>query len=332
MNSFGRLFRITILGESHGAAVGVVVDGCPAGLPLVPVDFESDLERRKSGKPGTTGRKEPDRPTLSSGVFEGATTGSPILILFENKDTDSSAYELLKRTPRPGQADLVALQKYGGFNDYRGGGPFSGRLTTGLVAAGVIAKKLIEPAEVTADLIEAGGSADVQKTVEEALQSHDSIGGLIACQTRGLPPGLGEPFFDSTESLLSHMLFSIPGIKAVEFGAGFASSRMRGSEFNDEIVSATGETRTNNAGGINGGITSGNELFFRVAVRPTASIGKSQHTIDVDTGEPAEVSVKGRHDACFALRVPVIVEAACAIVLADLMLLEQRIPRILKVR
>lgn len=187
MNSFGRLFRITILGASHGAAVGVVVDGCPAGLPLAPADFESDLERRKSGKPGTTGRKEPDRPTITSGLFEDTTTGSPILILFENRDTDSSAYDPLKRTPRPGQADLVAFQKYGGFNDYRGGGPFSGRLTAGLVAAGVIAKKLIRPAEVTAELLEAGGSTNVKKAVEEALQAHDSIGGMIECRIQGLP-------------------------------------------------------------------------------------------------------------------------------------------------
>jgi len=330
MNSFGRLFRVGMFGESHGPHVGVVVDGAPAGLPLGVADFFADAERRRSGKPGTTARKETDSPTIASGVFEGRTTGAPILILFENRDVDSSAYEPLRRTPRPGQADLVALQKYGGFNDYRGGGAFSGRLTAALVAAGVIAKKLIRPAEVAAELVEAGGSADVEGAIEKAVKARDSIGGVVGCRVRGLPAGLGEPFFDSTEGLLSHLLFSIPGIKAVEFGSGIASSRMAGSEFNDEIVSTTGETRTNNAGGIIGGITNGNDVLFRVAVRPTASIGRSQHTVNMDTGELCEVSAKGRHDACFAVRVPVIVEAACAIVMADLMLIEQRIPRIFR--
>jgi chorismate synthase len=328
MNSFGRLFRIEIFGESHGPLVGVAVDGCPAGLPLGPDDFTADLGRRKSGRPGTTARKEGDSPRIASGVFEGRTTGSPILILFENTDVDSAAYESIRRTPRPGQADLVAHQKYGGFNDYRGGGPFSGRLTTGLVAAGVLAKKLIRPVKVEAHLMEAGGSADVEGAIGEALCAQDSIGGLIACGARGLQAGLGEPFFDSAESLLSHLLFSIPGIKAVEFGSGMASSRMKGSEFNDEILSVEGKTRSNNAGGIIGGITNGNDLLFRVAVRPTASIGKIQRTINMETGDACEMSIKGRHDACFAVRVPVIVEAACAIVMADLMLIEQRIPRI----
>lgn len=330
MNSIGTFFRMTIFGESHGPYVGVVVDGCPAGLPLSLDDFTGDLGRRKGGKTGTTARKETDIPELAAGVFEGCTTGAPILILFENGDVDSSAYEPLRRTPRPGHADLAAYQKYGGFNDYRGGGAFSGRLTAALVAAGVIAKKLIKPAEVTAELIEAGGSEDMEKALKTAIRANDSIGGIVACRAHGLCAGLGEPFFDSTESLLSHLLFSIPGIKAVEFGAGFAGARMRGSEFNDPIASGTGETRTNNAGGINGGITNGNDLLLRVAVRPTASIGIPQDTIDLDTGEQTRLSIKGRHDVCFALRVPVIIEAACAIVMADLMLREQKIPRVLE--
>jgi chorismate synthase len=330
VNSFGRLFRIDIFGESHGPHVGVMVDGTPAGLPLGPVDFLADMERRRSGKPGTTARKEEDIPSIASGLFEGRTTGAPILILFENRDVDSSVYAPLRRTPRPGQADLVASQKYGGFNDYRGGGAFSGRLTTALVAAGVIAKKLIRPAEVAAEIMEAGGSTDVERAIAKAIKACDSIGGVVGCRAQGLPAGLGEPFFDSAEGLLSHLLFSIPGIKAIEFGSGFAGARMRGSEFNDEIVSTTGETRTNNAGGMIGGITNGNDVIFRVAIRPTASIGKSQRTVDMDTGERCDVSVKGRHDVCFATRVPVIIEAACAIVMADLMLIEQRIPRILR--
>ena len=330
MNSFGKLFRIEIFGESHGPTVGVVVDGCPAGLPLGFDDFADDLERRKSGRLGTTGRKEADSPRIASGLFNGRTTGAPILILFDNRDVDSSAYEPIRGRPRPGQADLVADQKYGGFNDFRGGGPFSGRLTTGLVAAGAIAKKLVRPVEVAAELIEADGSTDIEGAINRAIEAHDSIGGLIYCRAAGLPVGLGEPFFDSVESLMAHLLFSIPGIKAVEFGAGLASSRMKGSEFNDEILSIEGRTRTNNAGGINGGITNGNDLLFRVAIRPTASIGKTQRTINMETGDGCDISITGRHDACFAVRVPVIVEAACAIVVADLMLIEQRIPRILR--
>lgn len=330
MNSFGKLFRIEIFGESHGPTVGVVVDGCPAGLPLCFDDFADDLERRKSGRLGTTGRKEADSPRIASGLFNGRTTGAPILILFDNRDVDSSAYEPIRGRPRPGQADLVADQKYGGFNDFRGGGPFSGRLTTGLVAAGAIAKKLVRPVEVAAESIEADGSTDIEGAINRAIEAHDSIGGLIYCRAAGLPVGLGEPFFDSVESLMAHLLFSIPGIKAVEFGAGLASSRMKGSEFNDEILSIEGRTRTNNAGGINGGIANGNDLLFRVAIRPTASIGKTQRTIDMKTGDGCDISITGRHDACFAVRVPVIVEAACAIVVADLMLIEQRIQRILR--
>jgi len=328
MNSFGRLFRITIFGESHGPRVGVVVDGCPPGLSLSTADFASDLGRRMSGMAGTTARREADIPSIVSGLFEGRTTGAPLTILFKNEDTDPGAYAPFRRTPRPGQADFVAIRKYGGFNDHRGGGQFSGRLTAGLVAAGVIAKKLIRPIVVEALLVEAGGSVDVERAVEAAVVARDSIGGTVECRASLLPVGLGEPFFDSMESLLSHLVFSIPGIKAIEFGQGFACARMAGSEYNDRIVSPSGETATNNSGGIIGGITNGNPLFFKVAVRPTASIGRAQQTVDLETGQPAEVLAAGRHDTCFALRVPVIVEAACAIVLADAMLLEQRIPRI----
>lgn len=328
MNTFGRLFRISLFGESHGRCVGVLIDGCPAGLPLSVDDFLPDLDRRKSGRPGTTPRKEEDIPSIMSGLFEGRTTGAAIVILFENKDVDSSSYDSFRVTPRPGQADFVAIRKYGGFNDYRGGGIFSGRLTAALVAAGVIAKEVIHPARVEAGLLEAGGSVDIDGAIEAAVRNRDSVGGIVECRAKGLPVGLGEPLIDSAESLLGHLIFAIPGIKGVEFGAGFAGSRMTGSEYNDEIVSTTGETKTNNAGGINGGITNGNELVLRVAVRPTASISKSQSTIDMETGERRRLSVEGRHDACFAVRVPVVVEAATAIVMADLMLLEQKIPRI----
>jgi chorismate synthase len=328
MNTIGRFFRISIFGESHGQSVGVLIDGCPAGLQIQEKHFLADLERRKSGRPGTTPRREKDAPIIMTGLFNGKTTGSPILITFENQDTDSSAYDRIRTTPRPGHADFVAFRKFAGFNDYRGGGAFSGRLTAPMVAAGVLAKMLIHPVRVEARLLEAGGSTEIEQAVEKAMAREDSIGGIIECRAAGLPVGLGEPFFDSVESVLSHLVFSIPGIKGIEFGAGFDCSRMTGSDYNDEIVSATGETTTNNSGGINGGITNGNDLFFRVAVKPTSSIAKTQSTIDLETGEGRELRVGGRHDTCIALRIPVIVEAATAIVLADLMLQEQKIPRV----
>jgi len=323
MNTFGRMFRLSILGESHGDGIGILIDGCPAGVAISPEDFSEDLERRKSGAKGTTSRKESDMPLIKSGVFKGRTTGAPILIYLENNDVDSSAYEEIKDKPRPGHADLTAMQKYGGFSDYRGGGHFSGRLTAALVAAGVVAKRIIKPAKPEAKLIEGIG-------IEKAVKEGDSVGGIVECKVNGVPSGLGEPFFDSVESLLSHVVFSIPAIKGIEFGAGFASAKMKGSEYNDEIVNAEGKTKTNNSGGINGGITNGNELVFRVAVKPAASIKKPQKTVDMKTGDKIEIAIEGRHDACIALRVPVVLEAVTAAVLADLMLAEQRIPRVMR--
>ena len=319
MNSFGRVFRVSILGESHGEFAGILIDGCPAGLALSETEFVHDLERRKSGAKGTTARRESDEPLIKTGIMNGKTTGAPVLILFKNTDTDSSAYEQIRYTPRPGHADLVAFQKYGGFNDYRGGGHFSGRLTVGLVAAGVIAKKLIEPARVEARIIEIGGSREIEKTLEDTLRKRDSVGGILSCRVTGLPAGLGEPFFDSVESLISHMVFSVPAVKGIEFGAGFRGSSMRGSDYNDEIIDLEGRTKTNNAGGINGGLTNGNDVIFRVAVRPTASIPGPQPTIDMRDGKTATLFLEGRHDMCIALRVPVIIEAVTAIALADLL-------------
>lgn len=328
MNSFGRQFRVNILGESHGESVGVLIDGCPAGIPLSQEEFLFDLDRRRGGRKGTTSRKEPDVPLLKTGIFKGRTTGAPILILFENTNVDSSAYEDIRFTPRPGQADFVAYHKYGGFNDYRGGGPFSGRLTAGLVAAGVIAKKLISPVSVDAQIVEAGGSTDIEKAVNHAVETGESIGGIVRCMARNLPIGLGEPFFDSVESLISHMVFSIPAVVGIEFGVGFGAARMTGRDHNDEICNHRGMTQTNNAGGINGGITNGNDVVFAVAVKPTASISAPQRTIDIRTGARVNIAVRGRHDVCIALRVPVIVEAVTAIVFADLMFMEQKIRRI----
>jgi len=334
MNSFGRLFRITIFGESHGEGVGVVIDGCPAGLPLSMEEFLPDLERRKGGlQKGTTPRKEDDLPIFKSGLFNGKTTGAPITILFENKNTRSGDYEKQRAVPRPGHADFVANKKFGGFEDYRGGGHFSGRLTVALVAAGVIAKKLLAVGEgeirVDAAILEIGGESDLEKGLQKAIDAKDTIGGIVECRVSGLPIGLGEPFFDSAESVLGHAVFAIPAIRGIEFGTGFAAAKMFGSEHNDAIEDPNGRTRTNHAGGVVGGITNGNELVFRIAVKPTSSTPKEQQTLNWETGALEPFSVKGRHDLCIALRVPVVLEAVTAVVLADLLLLEQQIKRVI---
>jgi chorismate synthase len=328
MNSFGRIFRINIFGESHGPGVGVVIDGCPAGIPLSVSDFEKDLSRRKSGAKGTTPRKEEDLPNLLSGIYNNHSTGAPIGVFFENKNTRSSDYSKLKDIPRPGHADFVASQKFGGFQDYRGGGHFSGRLTLALVAAGVVAKKILGNVEINAQLIEAGGSSDIEKAVEKALEMDDSIGGLVECCIRNVPVGLGEPFFDSVESALSHIVFAIPATKGIEFGSGFSAAAMRGSEHNDNIIKESGTTETNYAGGINGGISNGNEIIFRVAIKPASSTSRSQTTMNMKSGKMEDLVIEGRHDKCIALRVPPVLEAAAAIVMADLMLLEQKITRV----
>jgi chorismate synthase len=328
MNNFGKLFRVGIYGESHGKEVGILVDGCPAGLSLGERDFEKDLLRRKSGAKGTTPRLESDQPIIKTGVFNGKTTGAPILITFENKNIKSKDYKSLKDIPRPGHADFVAMKKFAGFNDNRGGGHFSGRLTLGLVAAGVVAKKIIRPVTVKAALIEAGGDTDIERAVNKAIEKNDSIGGIIECKVQDVPVGLGEPFFDSVESLVSHMMFSIPAIKGIEFGAGFKAAKMTGSQHNDLIINTHGKTETNHAGGINGGITNGNPIIFRIVVKPTSSISLPQETVNMKTGERTNLVIEGRHDVCIALRVPVVVECAAAVVLADLMFQEQKIPRI----
>jgi chorismate synthase len=330
MNSFGRIFRVSIFGESHGESVGIVIDGCPAGLSLSAEDLLPDLERRKGGQgKGTTPRKEDDFPFFKSGLFNGKTTGAPITIIFENKNTRSEDYNKQRSIPRPGHADWVAHQKYGGNEDYRGGGHFSARLTTGLVAAGAIAKKLMEGITIHAGVTEIGGEKDLEKGLQNAIDAKDSVGGIVECKVNGLPVGLGEPFFDSVESQIAHIAFAIPAVKGIEFGAGFAAAKMFGSQHNDAIENMQGKTRTNHAGGIVGGITNGNELVYRIAVKPTASTPKPQNSLNWDTGKTEDFSVKGRHDLCVALRAPVILEAATAVALVDLFLLEQKIPRII---
>ena len=356
MNTFGNKFKVSIFGESHGACIGVTVDGVLPGIPLSEVDFALDLDRRRAGAPGTTPRTESDEPELLSGVYNGYTTGAPVTVLFRNENTRSEDYEEFRKHPRPGHADFTANLKYGEFNDLRGSGMFSGRLTLGLVAAGVIAKKMLYFAQFSARLVEVGGLADPSawpEALKAAQAEGDSLGGVVACSVEGLPIGLGEPFWNSVESMISHAVFAIPGVRGIEFGDGFAAARMKGSEhidlFPEHHCCHGGEDGghgcchgneghegqreeahecchggedgghhchgrhrrpqppvTNHCGGINGGITNGNPVEFRVAFKPTASIAKA--------------GIPGRHDVCFALRTPVIVEAVAAIALTDLAL------------
>lgn len=335
MNSFGRIFRLSIFGESHGPLVGITIDGCPPGISLSAEDFTPALYRRQGGNAmGSTPRKENDVPKFVSGVFNGFTTGAPLTIIFENNNTDSSTYEKQRQIPRPGHADFVAAVKFNGYEDYRGSGHFSGRLTVCLVAAGVVAQKILNPNQdnlqqisCNASLIEAGGNSNIEQAIALAVEDQDSIGGIVECVVKGLPTGWGEPFFDSVESLISHAVFAIPAIKGIEFGSGFSAASMKGSEHNDAMVDEKGTLQTNHSGGVIGGITTGEELVFRVAVKPTSSTPKTQHSFNKETGKVEEFAVKGRHDLCIALRVPVVLEAVTYCVLADLMMLQQSYSR-----
>ena len=329
MNHFGKLFSVNIFGESHGESVGVVIDGCPSGMPIAVEDFIVDTERRKGGtQKGTTPRQEEDLPLFKSGVFNGRTTGAPLTLLFENKNTRSGDYEKQRAVPRPGHADFVAHKKFNGFEDFRGGGHFSGRLTLCLVAAGVVAKKILNTITVVAEITSIGGSSDPEKGLQKAIENKDSVGGIVECKVNGLPLGLGEPFFDSVESLIAHAVFAIPAVRGIEFGTGFKAAAMFGIDHNDAIENADGKTSTNHAGGIVGGITNGNELVFRIAIKPTSSTPKDQFTYNWETDQMESFAVRGRHDLCIALRVPPVLEATAAIVLVDLMLREQVIKRV----
>lgn len=341
MNSFGRKFRVSIFGESHGELIGVVLDGVPAGLELSEQDFEQDILRRKSGARGTTPRKEEDKPQIVSGVFEGHTTGAPLTVVFRNNNTHSSDYQQFAAMPRPGHADLTAAIKWDDCQDPRGSGHFSGRLTLPIVAAGVVAKKVLADAtilddapvnEINARIVQLGGvnlettgdiemSEESQKVLDQAIKDGDSIGAVVECVVPDIDLGYGEPFWDSVESVISHAIFSIPGVRGIEFGDGFKAAAMRGSEHNDPI-GPDGRPIKNGAGGVNGGITNGAPIVFRVAFKPTSSISRPQQTFNFQTGEMDTLAVKGRHDVCFALRAPVIVEAMTAIALADLVALK----------
>lgn len=321
MNETGVIFRVSVFGESHGPAVGVVIDGVPPGLTIETADFAPDLARRRAGAAGTTPRAEKDEPEILSGIFRGRATGTPIAIAFMNRDTRSADYEAFKAIPRPGHADLTGRLRYGGFEDPRGSGHFSGRVTAGVVAAGVIAKKILAPACLISRILEAGGQADVGAAVAAAAEDGDSVGALVEIRASGLPPGLGEPFWGALESRVAAALFAVPGVRGVEFGDGFAAARMRGSEHNDPIIGPDGRTAKNGSGGVNGGVSNGNELVARVAFKPASSIAKAQRSYDFEKGAMAELRGEGRHDACIALRGAVALEAAMAIALADLALL-----------
>ena len=366
MNTFGRKFRVSIFGESHGELIGVVLDGVPAGLELAPEDFTQDILRRKSGAKGTTPRIEADAPKIVSGVYEGQTTGAPLTIVFENTNTRSGDYSLFAAMPRPGHADLTAALKWDDCQDPRGGGHFSGRLTLPVVAAGVVAKKILQDvtmldetpfAGVNARIVELGGiprkskcangggatssesvqesslqeteehcshmPAEWQTAIDAAIKDGDSLGAVVECTVPEVDPGYGEPFWDSVESAIAHAVFAIPGVRGLEFGDGFAAAAMKGSEHNDPI-GPDGRPTKNGAGGVNGGLTNGAPLKFRVAFKPTSSIRKAQQTFNFATGQMDTLEVPGRHDVCFALRAPVVVEAMTAIVLADLVLISNK--------
>ncbi len=346
----GSAFRITVFGESHGQCIGAVVEGCPAGLELGAADIQRELDRRRPGRGTASPRSEGDAVTVESGITDGRTNGGPVMMMIRNEDTDSSWYAKNRNVPRPSHADYTAYVKYGGFNDWRGGGFFSGRITAGMVMGGAVAKKLLLRSGVraVAHLIQAGGvkaasspdeglearaagspvwCADARasklmvKAIDEARAEGDSIGGAVECRVFGLPAGIGEPVFDSVESVLSHAVFSIPAAKGIEFGGGFALSSRRGSEANDEFALDGGRivTLTNNSGGLLGGITNGMPLILRVAFKPTPSIAKEQRSVDLSRMAETTIRVGGRHDPCVAVRAVPVVEAVVSASLADML-------------
>lgn len=322
MNHFGNLFSVNIYGESHGKAVGIIIDGMKPGIPFDERLLNFDLSRRKAGAIGTTKRIEADEPQIISGIYRGYTTGAPIHVMFENTNTRSEDYQNLLKQPRPGHADYTSFIKYQGFADQRGGGHFSGRLTTGIVAAGAFAKMMLK-AQFESKLVQVGNLTDMQGLddyLKSISESFDSVGGIVEVKVSGLDIGIGEPFFDSVESKVAHMVFSVPAIKGIEFGIGFKGIALKGSEFNDPIIDASGKTKSNNNGGLNGGITNGNDLIVRVFVKPASSIFLKQDTFDFSTNEVQTLQIEGRHDACIARRAVVVIENAIAIALADLYL------------
>ena len=322
-NSFGKIFCITIFGASHAESVGITIEGAPKGIALSADMFRADIDRRRPALTGETARREEDTPIIVGLSPEGVTTGETITITFKNSDKRSSDYSHLRVHPRPSHADLVQLRKYGEDADIAGGGMASGRMTVALVAAGVVAKEILKETSFVTSLISVNGVSDSSQfndIITTASREGDSVGGVVECCVKGVKPTLGEPFFDSAESVISHLLFSIPGVKGIEFGDGFASTAKRGSERNDLIIDRNGTTLTNNEGGINGGITNGNDIVVRVAIKPTPSIAKPQSTFNFESDTTTPLTIGGRHDACIARRAVVVVEAMVAVALADLLL------------
>jgi len=365
-NTLGNKFKITSFGESHGDVVGIVIDGVPAGLKMNLNFIQSELEKRRPGQSNaTTSRSEPDQAKILSGVFNNKTTGAPITIIIENKDVDSSKYEKFKNFLRPSQVDYSALKKYGGYADYRGSGRFSGRITAGIVMAGAIAKLILKKHEIEifayasriGDVIDdeiyqiddvemktslrekspvralnEAKSKEMEKLIEEVKSQKDSVGGIIKCIVKNFPEGIGGPIFNSIESNLSKGILSIPAVRGIEFGAGFKAACMRGSEHNDPWIVENGKIKTtkNDSGGIIGGISTGMPIEFTVAIKPTPTIGILQKTVNIEKMENVEVEFTGRHDPCIVPRAVVVVEAMCAIILLDQLLIEGIIPQILK--
>ncbi|TET27719.1 MAG: chorismate synthase [Candidatus Bathyarchaeum sp.] len=363
-NSIGKEFVVTCFGESHGRCVGVVIDGCPAGLPLNEEDIQKELDKRLPKKEEiVSARREEDAVEILSGIYEGFTTGAPICVLVWNKEVISDDYDAIRHTPRPGHADYPARIKYLGFNDHRGGGRFSGRITVAFVMAGAIAKKLLELAgiEVLAYATEIGGvkmrstqsledirektygssvrcpdpkvAVEMEETILKAKKMGDSVGGVVECVASNVLAGVGEPIFDSLDAELAKMLFDIPAVKGVEFGVGFEAARLKGSENNDSYVIRDGEIEavTNNAGGVLGGLSSGMPIVVRVAVKPTPSISKEQKTVDMLNMADTTIHVKGRHDSCIVPKAVPVVEASVAMVLVDQLLRAGLIPKVLGV-
>ncbi|MBT3539282.1 chorismate synthase [Candidatus Parcubacteria bacterium] len=326
-NIFGQLFKITTFGESHGVGVGVVIDGCPAGLEVTREEIQVELDKRRPGQSDlTTPRQEKDQVEILSGIFENKTLGTPIALLVRNEDADSKSYDGIKTKFRPGHADYVYEEKYG-VRDYRGGGRASARETIGRVAAGAIAKKILKNIIVEARLVQVGKATqekDFSKEIEDAKKDGDSVGGVIEVIAKNVPVGLGEPVFHKLSADLAHALMTIPATKGVEIGDGFESAAKLGSDNNDEMETVNGEVKakTNHAGGIVGGISNGETIILRVAFKPTSSIAKKQNTVDKD-GNEVEISVQGRHDPCVALRAVPIVEAMTNLVLVDHYLLSK---------
>jgi len=362
-NSFGKTFKITVFGESHGPLVGVVLDGCPAGLAVEVEMMQQELDKRRPGLTEvSSSRREADRVEIASGVFNGRTTGAPICMMIQNKDIDSSPYEAIKNKPRPGHADFPAYAKFGGYGDYRGGGRFSGRITAPIVAAGAIAGRLLSlwDVEVMAHAVEIGGirlekpptvdeirrerysnsircvnpslATRMRDAIHQAKRGGDSLGGVVECIALNVPVGVGSPIFDNLDGDIAKILFSIPSVKGVEFGAGFRASRLKGSENNDQYCIEDGiiKTSTNNSGGILGGLSNGMPILVRAAFKPTPSIRLPQKTVDLEKMKEVTLTLSGRHDPCIVPRAVPVVEAAVSICLADHMIDSGVIPGVLQ--